>query len=147
MPFVQRVVPTFHWNVTRGTQGKVIYCSMKTWPNQQVKYITEDNSCFRNGRSWWQKLWCVCRLQSKAGEQTANGGSSGQQQIKPTRTCLAFAAIPLTTFPAGVMNCDLTPYLYYLYIQSLPQPPKTLAYPQTLSHLHWAPQKTKSLCP
>lgn len=60
-----------------------------------------------------------------------NGGSSGLQQIKPTRACLAFAVIPLTTFPAGVGTWDLTPYLYYLYIHSLPQPPKTLSHPWT----------------
>lgn len=77
----------------------------------------------------------------------ANGGSSGQQQIKPTRTCLVFAAIPLTTFPAGVGTWDLTPYLDYLHIHSLPQPSKTLTYPWTLSHLHWAQKKTNGLCP
>lgn len=41
-----------------------------------------------------------------------------------TRTCLAFAVILLTAFPAGVRTWDLTQFLFYLYTHSLPQPPK-----------------------
>lgn len=140
MPFVQQVVPTLHCNVTLVTQRKVIYCSPKTWPNEEVKYIAEGNSCFCNGRSLSQELWCVCRLWSKQENKWR------LQQIKPTRACLPFAVVPLTTLP-GLRTWDLTPYLYYLYIHFLPQPPKTLSYPQTLSYLHWAQQKTKSLLP
>lgn len=50
MQFAKQVVPAFHCNVMLRTQGKVIYCSSKSWPNQKVKQVTKDYSFSGNCR-------------------------------------------------------------------------------------------------
>lgn len=114
-----------HFAAALGMQRKVIYCCMKTWANQKVKFITKDNSCFHNSRSLSQKLCCVCSL----GSQQEN---KWQQQAKLSRVCLAFAPFPslhsqLVPGPGIYIVCLYICYLhiYHLHIHCLPQPLKT----------------------
>lgn len=118
MPFVQQAVPTFHCNVTLGTQRNVIYCSMKTLPNQEVSFITKDNSCFCQGRSLSQKVWCVCRLWSKQEnkrQMEAFQGSSRSSSPEHVWHSLSFPA-PHSQLVSGPV---IWPHIYTIFTFTL----------------------------